>query len=249
MAKLKYLQNTSSGTKDVNGKVKDLAQTTYEGARDIAQTTYESVQHNVKPVISKTQAAFLAGLGLAQGLIAYNQKKSRKDIKWARKNMKKKQKQLQTLQSNIRENLGSGWLKALAMMQAGLGLAQIIAEKNKRDVSKNIKQAQKKARKNLKEVQGNLGSGWDKTQRIFGQSAKSVGKPLSQATESAKDMRDVAQKKLARYKRRRRRARTIFRVGLLVGVILALLYAPFPGSEMRQRIASRVEQYRAKLAI
>ena len=245
MAKLKYLQNTSSGTKDVNGKVRDLAQTTYEGARDVAQTTYQSVQHNVRPVISKTQAAFLAGLGLAQGLLAYNQKKSRKDMKLARKNMKKRQRQLQ---ANIRENLGSGWMKAVAMLQAGLGLAQIITEKNKRDVSKNIKQAQKQARKNLKEMQGNLGSGWGKTQRILGRRAKSVSKPISQATESAKDMRDIAQKKLARYKRRRRRARTIFRVGLLVGVVLALLYAPFPGSEMRHRIASQVEQYRAKLA-
>src|SRR5579883_1251392 len=232
MAKLKDVQNTSAErAKDVNGKAKDLAQTTYEGAKDIAQVTYASVQDSVKPVINKTQAAFLAGLGLAQGLLAYNQKKSRKDMKWARKNMKRKQKQLQNLQSNVQENIGSGWMKALAMLQAGLGLAQIITEKNKRDASKNIK-----------ETQGNLESGWNKTQRMF-------SKRSQQATATAKDMRDTAQKQLARYKRRRRRARTIFRMGLVLGVVLALLYAPFPGSEIRRRIASQVERYRANPAL
>jgi hypothetical protein len=254
MAKLKDVQNTSAErAKDVNGKAKDLAQTTYEGAKDIAQVTYASVQDSVKPVINKTQAAFLAGLGLAQGLLAYNQKKSRKDMKWARKNMKRKQKQLQNLQSNVQENIGSGWMKALAMLQAGLGLAQIITEKNKRDASKNIKEAQKQAQKNLKETQkkvqknlketqGNLESGWNKTQRMF-------SKRSQQATATAKDMRDTAQKQLARYKRRRRRARTIFRMGLVLGVVLALLYAPFPGSEIRRRIASQVERYRANPAL
>ncbi|HZO70707.1 MAG TPA: YtxH domain-containing protein [Ktedonobacteraceae bacterium] len=261
MAKLKDVQNTSAErAKDVNGKAKDLAQTTYEGAKDIAQVTYASVQDSVKPVINKTQAAFLAGLGLAQGLLAYNQKKSRKDMKWARKNMKRKQKQLQNLQSNVQENLGSGWTKALATLQAGFGLAQDITEKNKRDASKNLKEAQKKAQKNLKETQktmqknlkeaqGNLESGWNKTQRMFSKRSQSVSKPISQATATAKDMRDTAQKQLARYKRRRRRARTIFRLGLVLGAILALLYTPFPGSEIRRRIASQVERYRANTAM
>lgn len=261
MAKLKDVQNTSAErAKDVNGKARDLAQTTYEGARDIAQTTYASVQDNVKPVINKTQAALLAGLGVAQGLLTYNQKKSRKDMKWARKNMKKKQRQLQDLQSNVQENIGSGWMKALAMLQAGLGVAQIITEKNKRNVSKNVKEAQKQAQKNLKEAQkqaqknlkeaqGNLESGWDKTQRMFSKRSQSITKPISQATETAKDMRDTAQKQLARYKRRRRRARAVFRLGLVLGAVLALLYTPFPGSEIRHRIASQMERYRANLAM
>lgn len=248
MAKLKDAQNASTGhAKDVNGTARDVAQTTYEGAKNIAQTTYANVQGNVKPVISKTQAALLAGLGLAQGLLVYNQKKSRKNMKRARKNMKKKQRQFQNLQSNVQERLGSGWMRAQEMLQAGLGLLQTVTEKNKRDVSKNVKQAQKKAQKNLKAVRGNLESGWNKTQGILGKRSKAISKPISQATETAKDMRNAAQKQLARYKRRRRRARAIFRLGLILGTVLAILYTPFPGSEIRHRIASRVERYRANL--
>src|SRR5579885_927791 len=124
MAKLKDVQRVSTEqTKDVNAKARDLAQTTYEGAKNIAQTTYASVQDNVQPVINKTQAALLAGWGLAQGLLAYNRKKARKGVKSARKNMKKQQKQFQDLQSNVQDNLESGWLKALEMMQAGLSMA------------------------------------------------------------------------------------------------------------------------------
>jgi hypothetical protein len=42
---------------------------------------------------------------------------------------------------------------------------------------------------------------------------------------------------MERAARRRQRRKFFFRLGLLTGLALALLYTPWPGSESRQRLA------------
>src|SRR5262249_38262306 len=76
-------------------------------------------------------------------------------------------------------------------------------------------------------------------------SAMRASRSAQQARENAKDVTEALQNRYARYQRRRRRNRIIFRIGLLSGVALALCYTPITGSDMRQRIAQQWQHYRS----
>ena len=118
-------------------------------------------------------------------------------------------------------------------------------------LAKNAQKAQKnlkKAQENLQDLQGpaleSLGAGWGRTQDVVSRSAQQASKGLSQAAATAQDLRNTAQDSYASYQGRRRRARTLFRWGLVIGVVLALLYAPVTGEETRKRIGEQWQQYR-----
>ena len=84
-------------------------------------------------------------------------------------------------------------------------------------------------------------TGLSRTQDVLGKNAKRAAKNLKKAQESLKGTRDTLQTKLERRARRRRRARTMFRLGLLTGIVLVLLYTPWPGSETRNRIMQSLQ--------
>ncbi len=67
-------------------------------------------------------------------------------------------------------------------------------------------------------------------------------KRYSPLWRGVKDVQESVQDQLASYARKRRRAKMLFRLGLLVGVTLAFLYTPWPGADVRRRLSAWWQQ-------
>src|SRR5438309_1311588 len=67
-------------------------------------------------------------------------------------------------------------------------------------------------------------------------SAKNLRKANKKAQKNLKKMQGTLQSQLERRARRRKRAKTMFRLGLLSGFIVMVLYTPWPGSETRRQL-------------
>jgi uncharacterized membrane protein len=52
------------------------------------------------------------------------------------------------------------------------------------------------------------------------------------------------QDQYASYQRKRQAARVLFRIGLIAGVVAALLLTPIAGSEVRARLVGQWDKYR-----
>lgn len=221
--------------KDTKEKVKDVAKSTYASALDTAQSTYagakDVVQSGVQSGFTKTQAVLLAGLTLAQGLMKFNQKRSKKKFKKARQT-------LLDVQDTLQQNLKPRWNVTQAALQAGMEAAQETLTKS---AQKNLKKAQK----NLQSVQEILGTNLARTQDLLGEGSKRASRGLQQAASSAVDMKEAMREQYASYQRKRQRGRSLFRWGLIVGIVLALLYTPYPGAEVRRRLFTQWEQLRS----
>ncbi len=210
-----------------------------DNAKQLAKSTVATVQEGLQSGASKTRETLLVGLGATQGLLKdwRRQKRTAKNLARAQK---KAQKNLKKVQRTVQKSLQSGVSTTQDALQTGLGVAQVALERNVKRVNKNLKKAQKNLNKNLKNLQGplqeNLQTGLSRTQDVLSTNAKRATKNLKKAQENLKDKRDTLQTQLIRRARRRRRARTIFRLGLLTGIVLVLLYTPWPGSETRNRI-------------
>lgn len=101
---------------------------------------------------------------------------------------------------------------------------------------KNLKQIQHTAQENVASGLSNMRDRWDDGSQHARESLVSMGSHLQDRRERAEEHHRQAQ-------RRRARARTLFRWGILIGLIVAFLYTPVPGSEVRRRIAQRWRQY------
>jgi gas vesicle protein len=77
---------------------------------------------------------------------------------------------------------------------------------------------------------------------VLGKTSKTAGKRLKKVTENVKDVQDSLQDRIEAYQRKRARAKFLFRMGLLAGVVLALLYTPWPGSQTRQLLGAYWQQ-------
>src|SRR5260370_164478 len=122
---------------------------------------------------------------------------------------------LATVQGGV-DLMQTGLARTQDTVQTGLSTAQDAWQGNARRASKNLKKTQKKVKRG--------------------------GKGLQSATGSLKDAQGNVQQQLARYARRRRRAKVLFRLGLLTGVVLVLLYAPWPGSDTRRQLGEWWQQ-------
>jgi gas vesicle protein len=118
-----------------------------------------------------------------------------------------------------------------------------------KDANKKLK----KARKNLKKLQGTLQdtvqtglsqtqdvllAGLGATQDVLGTSSKKTAKGLQDAQKNVQDTQRSLQTQLERRARRRKRGRTMFRLGLLAGFVVMVLYTPWPGSETRRQLVT-----------
>jgi uncharacterized membrane-anchored protein YhcB (DUF1043 family) len=250
MAKISLLSRSSvdkaKGTPD---KARDVVKSTYGSAKDAAQSTYASardaVQGGVNFGVTKTQAALLAGLALAQGLMKYNQKRTRKNLKKARKNLKSAQ---GTLQDTLQDTLKPRWEATQAALQTGVGVAQDTLTKSAKQAQKQAQKNLKLAQKNLKSVQDTVGVSLAKTQDLLGEGSKRASKGLQQVATSALVAKEAMQEQYVSYQHKRQRARTLFRWGLVVGVVLALLYTPYSGAQVRRRLMEQWEQVRSYIS-
>src|SRR6185312_13513772 len=193
-----------------------------EKAKDLAQTTYTNVQGKVQDGVGRTQNALTAGLLMAQDLLKYNRPSpssfESKKVKTAQKTT---QQVVKTRWAQILDLISTG----LTVLQTGLNLAQVTLQKNTQEAQKNLLQAQNR----LKEMQYRVGTGWQKTQDTLSTGSKQAYRRFSQAATTAKDLREIAQEQYIAYQRRRKRAKRLFRWGLVLGIVITLLYTPISG--------------------
>ncbi len=237
-------------------KVTDLDQyngsTVIDKARGVAQSALATVQGGVDLMqtgLARTQDTVQTGLSTAQDAWQGNARR-------ASKNLKKTQKKMKRGLASMQDSVQSGLEQTQDMLQGGLDIAQDAWQGNARRASKNLKKAQKKMKRSLASMQDSVQSGLEQTQDVLQsglskaqgvlsagrKNVKRAGKGLQSATGSLKDAQGNVQQQFARYARRRRRAKILFRLGLLTGVVLVLLYAPWPGSDTRRQLGEWWQQ-------
>src|SRR6266699_2055604 len=162
---------------------------------------------------------------------------------------------LATVQGGV-DLMQTGLARTQDTVQTGLGTAQDAWQGNVKRASKNLKKTQKKMKRGLASMQDSVQSGLEQTQDVLQsglnkaqsvlsagrKNVKRAGKGLQSATGSLKDAQESVQQQFARYAKRRRRAKVLFRMGLLTGVVLVLLYAPWPGSDTRRQLGKWWQQ-------
>jgi len=203
-------------------KAKDVAQSTYATALDAAQSTYENVQDKLHTGVDKASATMTAGLSLAEELLKHKPMPSKKAKKMAQKRFSKFQEAIQGSISTASDTLTSNTQAAQSRLRKGT----------------------KDAQKNLGKVQKNLASTLDETSNRINKGTKQASKNLHKASRQAKDMQASTQTRVSH-----QIAKTLFRTGIVTGVVLALLFTPIAGSEVRSRIAATWKQYRTYLGL
>jgi gas vesicle protein len=178
-------------------------------------------------------------LGVLRGILQSNKRANRKNLKKAQKNLK-------AVQGTVQDSVAYTWAKAQDTIQTSVDVAQAAIQKNSDLAQKKLNKAQKQAMKNLATMQSSVVTpSLLKAQDVLTKSSTQAGKGLMQAASSAKDVRDAVQDQYTSYVSKRKRARAMFRWGLVIGVVLAILYAPVAGSELRSRLAAQWQNYRS----
>lgn len=237
-------------------KVTELDQynsnTVIDKAKEVAQSALATVQGGVDLMqtgLAQTQDTVQTGLGTAQDAWQGN-------VRRANKNLKKAQRKMKRNLASMQDTVQSGLEQTQDMLQGGLDFAQDTWHDNYRQASKNLKKARRKMKRSLESMQDSVQSGLEQTQDVLQsglskaqdvlstgkKSVKRAGKGLQSATGSLKGAQGNVQQQFARYARRRRRARVLFRLGLLAGLVIVLLYAPWPGSDTRHQLGEWWQQ-------
>lgn len=237
-------------------KVTELDQynsnTVIDKAKEVAQSALATVQGGVDLMqtgLAQTQDTVQTGLGTAQDAWQGN-------VRRANKNLKKAQRKMKRNLASMQDTVQSGLEQTQDMLQGGLDFAQDTWHDNYRQASKNLKKARRKMKRSLESMQDSVQSGLEQTQDVLQsglskaqdvlstgkKSVKRAGKGLQSATGSLKGAQGNVQQQFARYARRRRRARVLFRLGLLAGLVIVLLYAPWPGSDTRRQLGEWWQQ-------
>jgi hypothetical protein len=138
-------------------------------------------------------------------------------------------------------------------LQKGVDKAQAIIGKQALLAGVGLTKAQKMLGDTLEDVQDSIQNGMQITKnRTFGALGKGKAKAtdkLAKATNNVKVIKDSMQDRYEQYMRKRKRARRLFRWGLIIGLVLALLYTPKPGAELRSQLQEQWQHYRTCLGI
>ncbi len=140
--------------------------------------------------------------------------------------------------TKVQKNTKVGLTKVQRLLATGMGILAALFYENQRKGQDKLKQAQVSLQKTATPM-------LEKTQDVVVTSTMKASKSLQKAADNAKDIKESLQDRYAHYQQKRRRNRAFFRIGLLAGVVLALLYTPLTGSDVRQRIVQRWQQYRS----
>ncbi|QBD81571.1 YtxH domain-containing protein [Ktedonosporobacter rubrisoli] len=219
--------------KDLRGKALDSAQDKYADAKDAAQSTYYNVQGNVQSQLNKVPGMLALGFGLLQGWLNYINKKS----------------QLQQLREQAQSNASTGLARTQDLLGAGMDTAQVALEKSRKGAKKKLEKAQKNLHDVQDIVQDKVSYGLSKTQDTLGKRSQQASKSLQSAASSMKDLKDSVQDQYVSYQRKRKRAKFLFRVGLVSGVALALLYAPVTGAQTREWLKQQWQRARDYMGV
>jgi paraquat-inducible protein B len=240
----------------------NAVQPTTEKAKNVASNTVATVAAFIEdvllPNLGRTQALLLAGLALAQEILKRNRKRAEKNVSNVQESvasttktgLNKAQDVAQSGLSTAKSALQSGLSTVQDAAQSGLDTAQDVLQKSVKSARKDLKKAQrtmKVARKAaavgstvaVSKAQDVLQSGLDTTQDALQKNVRRASKSLQKAGESMQDVGETVQHKTSRF---------FFRVGIVTGLVLILLYTPWPGSETRAKLANLFQQARQNLA-
>jgi gas vesicle protein len=173
----------------------------------------------------------------------------KRNRKKAQKKAQRKLRNVQDYVSNIQDYVQPGVQKVSDTLQSGTTLAQAALLENAKKAQKNLKKAQDNLQDLQAAMQENLGSGLAATQDVLSKRSQQASQTWQQIASSAKDTSEDLQDRYASYVQKRKHARALFRWGLVVGVVLALLYSPLTGEEVRRRVSEQFNQIRALLGI
>jgi len=143
---------------------------------------------------------------------------------------------VQLAYTEVEKSMRLGWNKTLTWLAIATGIVVPFLQKNMQKAQNNLEKAQKNMQKMQGPLQNNVRSSLAKTSDVLGKTTSKATDSLKQATTRAKELQDSWQEQSVQRQRSRKRAKMVFRWGLLFGVALALLYSPIAGSEVRQRI-------------
>src|SRR5579884_1255883 len=149
--------------------------------------------------------------------------------------------------STVQDTVSSGLSKAQDVLQSALGTTQDYVQSGQKQATKNLKKARKQAKKGLSSAQDTAQSSLARTQDVLlagmglaqalmEQQSKRASKGLKKAQKNLQSVGDSLQSRAARSSRHRKRGKFLFRVGLLTGLVMALLFTPWPGVEFRSHL-------------
>jgi gas vesicle protein len=180
-------------------------------ARNVAQTTSAKAKDVARSTSKNVRSTSKSVRNSAQDTLA-----SAKDT-------------VQLAYTQVQKSMKAGWNKILVWLTSAIAIAGAF-------IQKNMCKAQKNLQKMQGSLQSNVRSSSAKTSKVIGNGTSKAQYGLKLATTRAQEMQEAWQEQSARRQRKRKRARMLFRWGVISGVALALLYSPIAGSETRQRI-------------
>lgn len=201
---------------------KDAAQEFLARAKETAQSTAANVK-------DRAQNTFTKAKGTTQDKLANTKDFAQSTFKTTRNTTQDK---LAKVQGRTKGGLD----KAQDLLSAVMSIVAALLYENQHKAQKKLKQAQISLRKTANPIV-------EKTQDVVVTSTKKASEGLQKVADNAKDVKEALQDGYAHYQRKRRRKRTLFRIGLLAGVAIALFYTPLAGSDVRQRIAQQWQHY------
>lgn len=207
--------------------VKDVS----DRAGDVSQTAVSTLQAG----LAKSQDLLSSGFDVAQEQLRQGKKQTQKGLD-------KTQKNIGRVQDTVQDKAQSTLLMLQGLIQAALSIAQVVIAQNLKRANKSLTKAQKNLSHLQGSVQDSVQSGLKVAPNVLGKGTKTFGKSLAKVTENVKDMQGSFQKQLERHQRKQARKKALFRMGLVSGIVLALLYAPWPGSETRRQLGEFFHQ-------
>ncbi|HLI07880.1 MAG TPA: hypothetical protein VKV40_15030 [Ktedonobacteraceae bacterium] len=214
---------------------------------DVVTTVSTFIEDALLPNISKIQAVLLAGLALGQEIMKRNARKASK------------------AQETVASTAAASLHAAQDVAQSGLSTTQDVLQENVKHARKNLKKAQKSMKvaqkaaatgatavlsKTQDVLQSGLSTAGDmlpsnlvSSQNALQKNVKRARKNLKKASESVgeslEDVGEAVQHKTSSF---------LFRVGIVTGLVLVLLYTPWPGSETRAKLADLFQRAKQNLS-
>lgn len=159
------------------------------------------------------------------------------------------------VQERVKDAVQTGLAKTQEGISAGLDSTQDALkgmQKGSKKYAKSLKKMQKGASKNVKSLQKSASKNMKSLQKGAKENLKNlqqgVGSNMQAAQKNVQQVGNALQSRRAKAARQRSRKKWVFRLGLLSGVVAALLFTPRPGSEMRSQLASFWQRLTARRA-
>jgi hypothetical protein len=152
-------------------------------------------------------------------------------------------KRLRKTLDEMRGNMRAGSSQAERRLRERMEEARKAWRSGGRQTERSLRQVRRRGERltgtvaeRLSVVLGSAAAGLGLLQVALERNMRSARQRLDTARNNLEEARQSWREERERRARRRRRARFIFRVGLVTGVVLALCFAPRPGAETRRRL-------------